>query len=91
MLGTLQPERYGLLMDQLRSMRVQVGVTQETLAERLGKPQSFVSKTERCERRLDVAEFIDWSLALGLEPEEMLSAIRDAAGASTRRSAINPK
>jgi transcriptional regulator with XRE-family HTH domain len=35
--GPLQPEKYGLLMDQLRSIRVQLGVTQETLAERLGK------------------------------------------------------
>lgn len=71
-------------MDQLRSMRVQLGVTQETLAERLGKPQSFVSKIERCERRLDIGEFIDWSLALGLEPEEMLKVIRDEASRSAR-------
>ena len=71
-------------MDQLRSMRVQLGVTQETLADRLGKPQSFVSKTERCERRLDIAEFIEWSLALAWEPEEMLGAIREAASRSAR-------
>jgi len=35
------------------------GLTQEQLAKRLGKPQSFVAKTEGGERRLDVVEFID--------------------------------
>ncbi|MDZ4791849.1 MAG: helix-turn-helix transcriptional regulator [Hyphomicrobiales bacterium] len=34
-------------------------MTQEQLAKRLGKPQSFVAKTEGGERRLDVVEFID--------------------------------
>lgn len=33
------------------------GITQAELAARLGKPQSFVSKEERGERRIDVIEF----------------------------------
>ena len=43
----------------IASVRKAAGVTQVELAERLGKPQSFVSKVERGERRLDVIEFCE--------------------------------
>jgi transcriptional regulator with XRE-family HTH domain len=39
--------------------REEAGLTQVNIAERLGKPQSFVSKYERGERRLDFTEFIE--------------------------------
>lgn len=35
-------------------------MTQVELAQRLGKPQSYVSKVEILERRLDVIELNDW-------------------------------
>lgn len=37
-----------------------------------GKPQSFVSKVERGERRLDVIEFCELAKALGHDPAELL-------------------
>ena len=40
----------------LVSLRTEKGLRQVDLAERLGKPQSFVSKYESGERRLDFAE-----------------------------------
>ena len=43
-------------MDQ-RAQRT-AGLTQQELATRLGKPQSFVAKYEAGERRIDVVEFI---------------------------------
>jgi transcriptional regulator with XRE-family HTH domain len=43
-------------------------LTQEALAKRLGQPQSFVSKFERGERRLDVIEFLDVTHALNIGP-----------------------
>lgn len=43
-------------------------MTQVQLALRLGQPQSYVSKSERFERRLDVAEFRAWSIAIGADP-----------------------
>ncbi|MBI3683672.1 MAG: helix-turn-helix transcriptional regulator [Acidobacteria bacterium] len=45
------------------------------LAERLGKPQSFVSKFERGERRLDVIEFRDVARAIGIEPLRLLRKV----------------
>ncbi len=58
--------------DYLRKVLVRTrrdaGLTQVELAKRLGRPQSFVSKVECGERRLDVVEFLDVSHALGADP-----------------------
>ena len=40
----------------LREMRLEKGLRQGDLAKRLGTPQSFVSKYEAGERRLDLLE-----------------------------------
>jgi len=50
----------------LRSLRDEAGLNQTELAGRLGKPQSFVSKYEAGERRLDVIELEQICIALGL-------------------------
>ena len=42
----------------LRNARKQAGLTQQEMARRLDRPQSYVSKYEKGERRLDVVEFL---------------------------------
>ena len=54
-----------LLRGLLVAARDQAGLTQQQLASRLGKPQSFVAKFEGGERRLDVVEFIVIVEAIG--------------------------
>lgn len=53
---------------------------QVELAERLGKSQSFVSKVERGERRLDVIEFCQVVEALGYEPAKLLRQFKIIGG-----------
>ena len=53
------------LQGLLRRIRTDAGVTQAELADRLGVPQSFVSKYESGERRLDILELKDVCQALG--------------------------
>ena len=45
-----------ILRDLIRSMRLQAGLRQQDVADRLGQPQSYVSKCESGERRVDVVE-----------------------------------
>jgi transcriptional regulator with XRE-family HTH domain len=52
--------------------RTRSGMTQQVLAGRLGKPQSFVAKYEGGERRLDVTEFIGIVRVLGADPIKLL-------------------
>jgi transcriptional regulator with XRE-family HTH domain len=56
--------------------RGRAGLTQQKLAKRLGKPQSFVAKYEGGERRLDVVEFLAITAAIGADPVKILRALR---------------
>ncbi len=48
--------RYRQFLKRLRQARLDASLTQEQVAERLGKPQSFISKSENGERRVDALE-----------------------------------
>ncbi|MBI2818178.1 MAG: helix-turn-helix transcriptional regulator [Acidobacteria bacterium] len=52
----LGPEQYRVFLAELRAARERKGITQVDLAARLGETQSFVSKCERGERRLNIVE-----------------------------------
>jgi transcriptional regulator with XRE-family HTH domain len=66
---------YSAFVRGLVDARTTAGITQVELARRLSKPQSFVSKVERGERRLDVLEFCAIARAIGTEPDRLLAAI----------------
>ncbi|MGE0703775.1 MAG: multiprotein-bridging factor 1 family protein [Vicinamibacterales bacterium] len=53
--------------------RQNAGLTQVALAKKLGRPQSFVSKFERGERRLDVIEFLEVARALSVDPVRIIA------------------
>jgi len=55
--------------------RKRAGLTQHALAERLERPQSFVAKVGRGERRLDVIEFATVATAIGVNPVRLFSSI----------------
>jgi transcriptional regulator with XRE-family HTH domain len=54
--------------EMLVRVRKTAGLTQAELSELLDRPQSFVSKYERGERRLDVIEFGEVARALNVDP-----------------------
>lgn len=60
---TLRTPEHVYLCQRLRQVRLDAGLTQADLAERLDKPQSFVAKVETQERRLDLIEFVTWMVA----------------------------
>lgn len=74
----LHNPRYEIFRRLLVSARQNAGLTQVEVADRLRKPQSFVSKLERGERRLDFPEFIQLADALGLDPEGFIRTYREA-------------
>lgn len=67
---------YRALVDALVAERKAAGLTQQALADKLRRPQSFVAKTENRERRLDVVEFLEFTTALGCDPCNILHAIQ---------------
>jgi transcriptional regulator with XRE-family HTH domain len=66
---------YGVLTQCLTDARTAANVTQVELAERLGRPQSFVAKVEGGDRRLDVIEFLQIAVALNVDPEPIIRSV----------------
>lgn len=64
---------YAALVNALVKARRSAGLRQIDVAERLGKPQSFVSKVEKRERHLGVIELIAMAHAIGVGPTELIA------------------
>lgn len=62
MTNNIYSEEYKQVTEKLRSARLASGFTQGLVAKKLGKPQSYVSKSESGERRLDVTELKKFAL-----------------------------
>ena len=64
----------------LKQWRIDAGLTQRSIGERLRKPNSYVSKVEAGDRRIDPLEFVQWCRACGVDPlkklEEYLISLR---------------
>ena len=66
---------YKVFCKLLRDPRVHAGLSQEDVAKRLNRPQSYVSKYEAGERRLDVIEFMRVATVLKVAPEDLLKRL----------------
>jgi len=66
---------YREALDLLKAARKSARVTQQELADAIGRPQSFVSKYERGERRLDVVEFFRICRLVRADPFPLLKRI----------------
>jgi transcriptional regulator with XRE-family HTH domain len=75
----------------MRAAREARGITQEEVAKRLGKPQSYVSKAEMGERRLDVVEFLHFMRAIEGEPHALLRGIEREYRAARPKSGRKPR
>lgn len=53
--------RYRRFLERLHQARIDAGLTQVEAARRLRKPQNFISKCERGERRVDAVELLDFA------------------------------
>jgi transcriptional regulator with XRE-family HTH domain len=71
----VQPKEYKIVGAALMAARERAGLTQQQLARRLRKPQSFVSNYERGQRRLDILELLLIVGALKADPSKVFNAI----------------
>lgn len=71
---SIHTRRYRKFADELKRARLVAGLTQVELAESLGVTQTFISKCERGERRVDIVELVDWCRCLRLEASVFIAA-----------------
>ena len=68
------------LRQALRAARRAAGLTQMDVAQRLGQPQSYVSKYEAGRRRLDLVEVVSVCAVLGIGVQKLVDALEEDAG-----------
>lgn len=73
--AALHKPEYVHLRQLLVEARERAGLTQAQVAQKLHKAQSFVSKYELGERRLDVIDFMHVCASLGVDPADLLRQI----------------
>ena len=86
--------QYGHFRALLRRIREEAGLSQTDLAKKLGKPQTFVSKSELGERRIDFLETIDFCAACGVSVNkflERLKRIPHSQGEEKRQKRRSPR
>jgi len=69
---------YEVFCRVLRDVRQEAGLSQYKLADRLNTTQSWISKCERGERRLDVVELRRFCLAMGIPTTKFMERLEDA-------------
>jgi transcriptional regulator with XRE-family HTH domain len=72
---SLHSAEHAVFRELMIAARRKAGLTQQELAKRLKKPQSFVAKYEGGERRIDVIEFLGITAAIGADPARILKAV----------------
>lgn len=73
---SIYSQSYRTLLARITQARKEAGISQAGLAERLGRPQSFVSKLESGERRIDVIEFLQVAHLIGFDPCALIQDLR---------------
>ncbi len=61
MTKSIYSKEYKNTIKKLNQARLEIGLKQEEVAKKLKKPQSYISKIERGERRIDIAELQEFS------------------------------
>ena len=68
-------KKYNRFRELIITARKEADLKQVDLAKKLKRPQSFVSKYERGERRLDIVEFLEVSKAIGINPLKIIKEL----------------
>ena len=71
----VRPKDQKIVGRGLADARERAGLTQQQLAKKLGKPQSFISSYERGQRRVDVLEFVRIAQAIRVDPAKTFAKI----------------
>jgi len=77
---SIHSAQYAVFLKVLKKAREDAGLSQVQLARKIGETQTFVSKCERGERRIDVIELRTFCRAFGVPLKQFVSAVERAIG-----------
>jgi ribosome-binding protein aMBF1 (putative translation factor) len=76
MTKSIYSKEYEVFRHMIIEARKKVRVTQKELAQAMNRPQSFISKCEQGERRLDIVEFMQLAEALSIDMFHFLAELK---------------
>jgi transcriptional regulator with XRE-family HTH domain len=71
--------RHEILRRLLKERRERAALSQQEVANRIGRGQTFVSAVERGQHRVSVLEFLDFAEAIGFDAAAALRSVAKAA------------
>lgn len=71
-MSTIHTKEYRALIKKLVQARKEADLSQIDVAEKLGVHQSFISKIETCQRRVDVLELQKFAKIYGVDVAELM-------------------
>ena len=69
---SIYADDYKKTIEKLKQARLDAGLTQEEVSKQLNKPQSYVSKVENSQRRVDVSELKELAKLYKIDPAKLL-------------------
>jgi len=69
---SLHTKAYGEVIERLKKARIDAGFTQVQVAEKMKKPQSYISKVENRQRRLDILEVRELANLYGVKLDDLV-------------------
>ncbi len=69
---------YTALRSWLKQKREEKGLSLRDVAELVGRHHSVIGKMEQDRRKIDVVEFVEYCLALEIDPTEGIQLIKEA-------------
>jgi transcriptional regulator with XRE-family HTH domain len=84
---SIHSPEYSVFLNVFKAVRGRAGLTQASLAERVGESQSFISKCERGERRIDVIELRTFCSVFGVSIGEFVRRLEVEIRKRQRREA----
>lgn len=82
---SISTSEYRILLDVLGQVRRDAGITQVQLADKIDETQSFVSKVERGEIRIDVIQLRTIAYALGTDLPHIVAALERKLRSTKRK------
>ena len=73
---TFGSRRHAALVSFLRAKRIEAGLTQAQVAERIDRYQSFITDYERGQKRIDAVELVEIAEAIGFDPREAIAVVK---------------
>jgi transcriptional regulator with XRE-family HTH domain len=87
-LKSIHLSAYRQFQGSLVEIRQSAGITQAELARKLGRPQSYISKVESGDRRIDVVEYVQLMQAIGASPEPLIVKLATSLENSRNRRSL---